>query len=28
MGKEEVPASYDNDVFALLRAYKKDPASR
>jgi len=27
MGKEQVPKPYDNDVFALLRDYKANPAS-
>lgn len=27
MGKEAVPTPYDNDVFALLCAYRADPAS-
>ena len=28
MGKEDVPKPYDNDIFALLRAYRADPVSR
>ena len=27
MGKDAVPKPYDNDVFALLRDYRADPAS-